>query len=399
MSTTSPRCARRGGTTLSGSAVRGADRRAGGRRQHHDSSARGPAAHPGPRRAACAGRAADAAEPGDGGERGDGPDRDARSRPRTAASCRNAAQEVTTEGGLDVAGQEAATAVMSADASARPGSACRCSSIPTGASSTPRPASVRRSSSCTRAPMRRRAARSRRANSRALADAARYAASLGLTVHAGHGLHYHNVQPIAAIPEIVELNIGHAIVARAVIDGMALAVAEMKRLMLAAREPALIFGIGTDVVQHRAHPAPVREVRRAVRRAPADAGRSAGAFAIRRARCGSSRCASPPKRRSSRPWARASHTACGSATAGSSRIRGARPEIIWSAARPRALRAARDRRGSCDADGRSRADRGGRGVDAQGCSTEASDAWQCSSSTSKPFPTSSWAAASTASTT
>ncbi|HEX2493711.1 MAG TPA: pyridoxine 5'-phosphate synthase [Steroidobacter sp.] len=68
-----------------------------------------------------------------------------------------------------------------------------------------------------------------------LAQAARYAAGLGLTVHAGHGLHYHNVQPVAAIPEIVELNIGHAIVARALCDGMANAVREMKRLMLEAR--------------------------------------------------------------------------------------------------------------------------------------------------------------------
>lgn len=65
--------------------------------------------------------------------------------------------------------------------------------------------------------------------------AARYAASVGLRVHAGHGLNYHNVQPIAALGEIVELNIGHAIVARAVIDGMRPAVSEMKRLMLAAR--------------------------------------------------------------------------------------------------------------------------------------------------------------------
>jgi pyridoxine 5-phosphate synthase len=65
--------------------------------------------------------------------------------------------------------------------------------------------------------------------------AARHASKLGLTVHAGHGLHYHNVQPIAAIAEIVELNIGHAIVAHAVIHGMATAVAEMKRLMLEAR--------------------------------------------------------------------------------------------------------------------------------------------------------------------
>ncbi|HEY4365919.1 MAG TPA: pyridoxine 5'-phosphate synthase [Steroidobacteraceae bacterium] len=65
--------------------------------------------------------------------------------------------------------------------------------------------------------------------------AAVYGARIGLTVHAGHGLHYHNVAPIAAIAEIVELNIGHAIVARAVMDGMSTAVAEMKRLMLRAR--------------------------------------------------------------------------------------------------------------------------------------------------------------------
>jgi len=66
-------------------------------------------------------------------------------------------------------------------------------------------------------------------------DAARYGSQIGLTVHAGHGLHYHNVQPVAAIPEIVELNIGHAIVARAVFDGIAAAVREMKALMNAAR--------------------------------------------------------------------------------------------------------------------------------------------------------------------
>jgi pyridoxine 5-phosphate synthase len=68
-----------------------------------------------------------------------------------------------------------------------------------------------------------------------LRDACRHAASLGLTVNAGHGLHYHNVQSVAAIPEIVELNIGHAIIARAVFHGLALAVSEMKHLMIAAR--------------------------------------------------------------------------------------------------------------------------------------------------------------------
>ena len=65
---------------------------------------------------------------------------------------------------------------------------------------------------------------------------AKLAASFGLVVHAGHGLHYHNVQPVAAIREIVELNIGHSIISRAVFDGLAVAVREMKALMVAARE-------------------------------------------------------------------------------------------------------------------------------------------------------------------
>lgn len=66
--------------------------------------------------------------------------------------------------------------------------------------------------------------------------AAKYADELGLTVHAGHGLHYDNVTAIAGIAPIVELNIGHAIVARAVFDGLTVAVGEMKRLMSAARD-------------------------------------------------------------------------------------------------------------------------------------------------------------------
>lgn len=68
-----------------------------------------------------------------------------------------------------------------------------------------------------------------------IASAARLAVAAGLEVHAGHGLNYHNVGPIAAIPEIVELNIGHAIVARALFTGLAAAVADMKQLMRDAR--------------------------------------------------------------------------------------------------------------------------------------------------------------------
>ncbi len=66
-------------------------------------------------------------------------------------------------------------------------------------------------------------------------DACKAAAKLGLKVAAGHGLNYQNVLPVAAIPEIEELNIGHAIVARAVLVGFERAVREMKDLLGRAR--------------------------------------------------------------------------------------------------------------------------------------------------------------------
>ena len=142
--------------------------------------------------------------------------------------------EVTTEGGLDVAGQQDAIAEACArlaaggirvslfidpdasqvDASARAGAAVV--ELHTG------------SYAEAEGPERgRELAR--------LAAAARRAAAAGLVVNAGHGLDYHNVQPVAALPELAELNIGHAIVARAVMSGLGPAVAEMKRLMQAAR--------------------------------------------------------------------------------------------------------------------------------------------------------------------
>lgn len=68
-----------------------------------------------------------------------------------------------------------------------------------------------------------------------LCASAKFAARLGLIVNAGHGLNYHNVEPIAAIAEIVELNIGHAIIARSIVDGLAKAVRDMKEMMRAAR--------------------------------------------------------------------------------------------------------------------------------------------------------------------
>jgi pyridoxine 5-phosphate synthase len=69
----------------------------------------------------------------------------------------------------------------------------------------------------------------------ALRDSARRGADLGLAVHAGHGLTVRNVGPVAAIPEIEELNIGHSIISRSVFVGLDRAVKEMREAMRAAR--------------------------------------------------------------------------------------------------------------------------------------------------------------------
>lgn len=70
---------------------------------------------------------------------------------------------------------------------------------------------------------------------RRIRDAVIYAAGKGLKVNAGHGLTYHNVQRIALLPDIYELNIGHAIIGRALFSGLAGAVSEMKKLLREAR--------------------------------------------------------------------------------------------------------------------------------------------------------------------
>ncbi len=75
-----------------------------------------------------------------------------------------------------------------------------------------------------------------------LVESAKLAASLGLKVNAGHGLDYMNVLPVAQIPEVEELNIGHSIIARAVLVGMGSAVSEMKSLIrLAARSSSVSY--------------------------------------------------------------------------------------------------------------------------------------------------------------
>jgi pyridoxine 5-phosphate synthase len=73
---------------------------------------------------------------------------------------------------------------------------------------------------------------------RRIADAATYGRKLGLEIHAGHGLDYANVKPIARIPEIVELNIGHFLIGEAIFVGLEESVRTMRRLMDEARAEA-----------------------------------------------------------------------------------------------------------------------------------------------------------------
>jgi pyridoxine 5-phosphate synthase len=144
-------------------------------------------------------------------------------------------EELTTEGGLDIVSQRSRIAAASAalaDAGIRvslfidPDAPQIEASVAVGA-----PVVELHTGAYADAPDRA----TRSLELERLREAARHAAALGLTVHAGHGLHYHNVTPVAAIGEIVELNIGHAIVAQAVFDGIASAVARMKSLMVDAR--------------------------------------------------------------------------------------------------------------------------------------------------------------------
>jgi len=80
-----------------------------------------------------------------------------------------------------------------------------------------------------------RLAQDRRRELARVVDTAKAAAKLGLEVAAGHGLNYQNVLPVAAVPEIEELNIGHAIVGHAIMVGMERAVREMRELLARAR--------------------------------------------------------------------------------------------------------------------------------------------------------------------
>jgi pyridoxine 5-phosphate synthase len=155
-------------------------------------------------------------------------------KPQDACLVPESRQEVTTEGGLDVLGQsgrvqDAVTALSAAgirvslfvDPEAGQIEAARRAGAPVIELHTGAYADA--------------AGGARAREFERLRVAAKLAASIGLTVNAGHGLNYHNVEPIAAIPEIIELNIGHSIVARSIIDGLAKAVSDMKALMRRAR--------------------------------------------------------------------------------------------------------------------------------------------------------------------
>ena len=72
----------------------------------------------------------------------------------------------------------------------------------------------------------------------ALRQAAAHAASLGLEVHAGHGIDYETVKPVAAIPELMELNIGHFLIGEAIFIGLGPAIQRMRALMDQARAGA-----------------------------------------------------------------------------------------------------------------------------------------------------------------
>ncbi len=144
-------------------------------------------------------------------------------------------EELTTEGGLDVAGQYEALR----DGCARLADAGICVSLFVDPERHQIEAAARLGVPVVEIHTGRYAdARNRQQREeefRRIVAAVELGSDLGLQVNAGHGLNYQNVKPVAGLPRIRELNIGHAIIARAVFTGLEEAVREMKRLMMEAR--------------------------------------------------------------------------------------------------------------------------------------------------------------------
>jgi pyridoxine 5-phosphate synthase len=160
-------------------------------------------------------------------------------RPDMATLVPERREEVTTEGGLDIAGN--------LDAVRAAAEKLQAAGIAVSLFVDPDPAQIRASAATGarevefhtgRYCLARRGAPQREELAQ-LWRASALARELGLVVNAGHGLNYDNVRPVAAIPGMNELNIGHAIVSRAVFDGLRAAVSEMARLIdQAAMNPA-----------------------------------------------------------------------------------------------------------------------------------------------------------------
>jgi len=144
-------------------------------------------------------------------------------------------EEITTEGGLDVASDQGRIADGVAQLNA--------AGIRTSLFIGPDRAAIDRSRDAGAAAVELHTgqyahAPTNPATLRALRDASAHGASIGLSVHAGHGLTVENVRPVAAIPEIEELNIGHAVVSRAIFVGLVEAVHELRAAMDDARASA-----------------------------------------------------------------------------------------------------------------------------------------------------------------
>jgi pyridoxine 5-phosphate synthase len=153
------------------------------------------------------------------------------SRPAACCLVPERRAELTTEGGLDAAGQESSLA----DPIARLAAA----GIAVSLFIDPDPRQVEASARLGAAAVELhtgRYATGGQAELARLAAAARLTADLRIACHAGHGLTFANVGPVAAIPEVIELNIGHFLIGQAIFDGLASVVAQMKRLMVEARQ-------------------------------------------------------------------------------------------------------------------------------------------------------------------
>jgi pyridoxine 5-phosphate synthase len=155
-------------------------------------------------------------------------------RPHAACIVPEKREERTTEGGLDAAGQHNTLAPMAR--------ALRGANIRLSLFVEPDPRQIEAALSLGAPVIELHTGRyaelegeAQAEELRRLADAAALAAKNGIEVHAGHGLTFDNVQPIAAIPQLAELNIGHFLIGEAVFDGLGPVVQRMRALMDAAR--------------------------------------------------------------------------------------------------------------------------------------------------------------------